>query len=54
MRFCPTILKIRRISAKFVPKRLTTDQMECRMMVAVVLFEKKYAGPNVSHKDPHR
>jgi hypothetical protein len=27
-------LKMRRVSAKFVPRQLTTDQMECRMMVA--------------------
>ena len=33
-------LKMRRVSAKFVPRQLTTDQMECRMMVAGDLFEK--------------
>jgi transposase len=27
-------LKMRRVSAKFVPRQLTTDQMECRMIVA--------------------
>jgi hypothetical protein len=33
-------LKMRHVSAKFVPRQLTTDQMECRMMVAGDLFEK--------------
>jgi len=33
-------LKLRRVSAKFVPRQLTTNQMECRMMVAGDLFEK--------------
>jgi hypothetical protein len=33
-------LKIRRVSAKFVQRQLTTDQMECRMMVVGDLFEK--------------
>jgi len=33
-------LKMRRVSAKSVPRQLTTDQMECRMMVAGDLFEK--------------
>jgi transposase len=33
-------LKMRHVSAKFVPRLLTTDQMECRMMVAGDLFEK--------------
>jgi len=33
-------LKMRCVSAKFVPMQLTTDQMECRMMVAGDLFEK--------------
>jgi len=38
-------LKRRRVSAKFVPKQLTTDQMECRMMVAGDLFEKCRQDP---------
>ena len=33
-------LKMRRVSAKFVPRQLTTDQMECRMMVAGDLLRK--------------
>jgi hypothetical protein len=33
-------LKMRHVSAKFVLGQLTTDQMECRMMVAGDLFEK--------------
>jgi hypothetical protein len=33
-------LKLRRVGAKFVLKQLTTDQMECRMMVAEDHFEK--------------
>ena len=33
-------LMVRRVSAKFVPRQLTTDQMERRMMVAGDLFEK--------------
>jgi len=32
-------LKMRPVSAKFVPRQLTTDEMKCRMMVAGVLFE---------------
>ena len=31
-------LKMRHVGAKFVPKQLTTDQMECRMMVAGKTF----------------
>jgi hypothetical protein len=31
-------LKTRRVSAKFVSKQLTTDQMECRMVVAGKTF----------------
>ena len=38
-------LKMRRVSAKFVPKQLTTDQMECPMMVAEDLFEKSTQDP---------
>ena len=38
-------LKMRRVSAKFVPRQLTTDQMECRMMVAGDLFEKGGENP---------
>ena len=38
-------LKMRRVSAKFVPRQLTTDQMECRMMVAGDLFEKSMQDP---------
>ena len=33
-------LKMIRVIAKFVPRQLTTDQMECRMMIAGDLFEK--------------
>jgi len=33
-------LKMRRASVKFVPRQLTTDQMECRKMIAGDLFEK--------------
>jgi Transposase. len=35
----PDDLKMRRVRTKFVPRRLTTDQMECRMMVTGDLFE---------------
>ena len=38
-------LKMRRVSAKFVPRQLTTDQMECRMKVAGELFEKSTQDP---------
>jgi len=38
-------LKMRRVSAKFVPRQLTTDQMECHMMVAGDLFEKSTQDP---------
>jgi len=37
-------LKIR-VSAKFVPRQLTTDRMECRMMVAGDLFENSTQDP---------
>jgi len=38
-------LKMRLVNAKFVPRQLTTDQMECRMMVAGDLFEKSTQDP---------
>ena len=38
-------LMVRCVSAKFVPRQLTTDQMECRMMVAGDLFEKSTQDP---------
>jgi len=38
-------LKMRRVSEKFVPRQLTTDQMECRMMVSGDLFEKSTQDP---------
>jgi len=38
-------LRMRRVSVKFVLRELTTDQMECRMMVAGDLFEKSTQGP---------
>ena len=38
-------LKMRRVSAKFVPRQLTTDQMECCMMVAGDLYEKSAQDP---------
>ena len=38
-------LKMRRVSAKLVPRQLTTGQMECRMMVAGYLFEKSTQDP---------
>jgi len=38
-------LKLRRVSAKFVLRQLTTDQIECCMMVAGDLFEKSTQGP---------
>jgi len=38
-------LKMRRVSAKFVPRQLTTDQMESRMMVNGDLFEKSTQDP---------
>ena len=40
-------LKMRRVSAKFVPRQLTTDQMERRMMFAGVLFEKSTQDPTL-------
>jgi hypothetical protein len=38
-------LKMRHVSAKFVPRQLNTHQMECRMMVAGDLFEKSTQDP---------
>jgi hypothetical protein len=43
-------LKMRRVSAKFVPRQLPTDQMECRMMVAGHLFEKSTQDPTFPKK----
>jgi len=36
---------MRRANAKFVPRQLTTDQKECRMMVTGDLFEKSTQDP---------
>jgi hypothetical protein len=38
-------LKMRCVSAKFVTRQLTMDQIECRMMVTGDLFEKSMADP---------
>jgi len=38
-------LKMRHVSAKFVLRQLTTEQMECRTMVAGNLFEKSTQDP---------
>jgi hypothetical protein len=38
-------LKMRRVSAKFVPRKLNTHQMVCFMMVAGYLFEKSTQNP---------
>ena len=43
-------LKMRRVSAKFVSRQLTTDQMECRLMVAGDLFEKSAQDPTILTK----
>jgi hypothetical protein len=43
-------LKMRHVSAKFVPKQLTIDQMECRMMVAGDLFVKGGENPTLLTK----
>jgi hypothetical protein len=43
-------LKMRSISAKFVPRQLTTDQMECRMMVAGDLFDQSKQDPTFLQK----
>ena len=37
--------KMRHVSAKFVTRQLTTDQMECCTMVAGDLFEKSMQYP---------
>jgi len=42
---CSDDLKMRHVSVKFVPRQLTTDRMECRMMVAADLFEKSMQDP---------
>ena len=41
---------MRRVSAKFVPRQLTTDQMDCRMMVAGDLFQKSTQDPTFLKK----
>ena len=41
-------LKMRHVSAEFVPRQLTTDQMECHTMVAGDLFEGRVAHSVVS------
>jgi hypothetical protein len=38
-------LKMRRVSAKFVLRQLTTDQKECRMMFAGDVFQKSTHYP---------
>jgi transposase len=38
-------LTMRHVSAKFVPRQLTTDQKDCHMMVAGDLFEKSMQDP---------
>jgi hypothetical protein len=38
-------LNLRRVNAKFVPRQLTTDQMEYLMMIAEDLFEKSVQDP---------
>jgi hypothetical protein len=38
-------LKMRHVSAKFVPRQLTTNQVECRMMVTGDLFERSMQDP---------
>ena len=38
-------LKMTRVRAKFVPRQLTTNRMECRMMVAGDLFGKSTQDP---------
>ncbi|XP_023723965.1 uncharacterized protein LOC111873458 [Cryptotermes secundus] len=43
-------LKMRRVSATFVPRQLTTDQMECRMMVPGDLFDKSTQDPTFLKK----
>jgi hypothetical protein len=46
----PDDLKKRRVSAKFVSRQLTTDRMECRMMIAGDLFEKRKHDPTFLKK----
>jgi len=43
-------LKMRRVSGKFVPWQLTTDQIECCRMVAGDLFEKSTQDPTFHTK----
>jgi len=38
-------LQMRRVSAKFLPRQLTTDQVGCRMMVTGDLFGKSVQDP---------
>jgi histone-lysine N-methyltransferase SETMAR len=38
-------LRMRRVSAKFVPRQLTANRMVCRMMVAGDMFEKSTQDP---------
>ncbi|PNF41873.1 Alpha-aspartyl dipeptidase [Cryptotermes secundus] len=48
-------LKMRRVSAKFGPRQLTTDQIECRMMVTGDLFDKSYKVNSIhTSEDPVR
>jgi hypothetical protein len=43
-------LKMRRVSAKFVPRQLTTDQKDCSMRVTGDLFEKSTQDPTILTK----
>jgi hypothetical protein len=43
-------LKMKRVSAKFVPRQLTTDQIECHMLVAGDLFDKSTQDPTFLKK----
>ncbi|XP_023726193.1 histone-lysine N-methyltransferase SETMAR-like [Cryptotermes secundus] len=43
-------LMMRHVSAKFVPRQLTMDQMECCMMVAGDLFNKSTQDPTFLKK----
>ena len=45
MRILSDDFKMRHVSEKFVPRQLTTDQMECRMMVAGDLIGKSTQDP---------
>ena len=38
-------VKMRHVSAKFVPRQLTIDQTECHMIIAGDLFEKSMQDP---------